>query len=70
LYAFQQLFTVLFRYGLSKSATHHLVQSLAVEGSGLPKGVTVVGTAKSEIEVVTVPVALFGCDCSGSVHGQ
>jgi len=29
-------------YGVSKAATHHLVRSLAVDGSGLPKGTTVV----------------------------
>jgi len=30
-------------YGVSKAATHHLIESLAQEGSGMPKHVSVVG---------------------------
>eukprot|EP01094_Clydonella_sp_ATCC50884_P027921 TRINITY_DN822_c0_g1_i1.p1 TRINITY_DN822_c0_g1~~TRINITY_DN822_c0_g1_i1.p1 ORF type:complete len:231 (-),score=74.56 TRINITY_DN822_c0_g1_i1:105-797(-) len=30
-------------YGISKAATHHLIKSLAAEGSGLPAGVAVAG---------------------------
>mmetsp|Transcript_25357 Transcript_25357/g.73999 ORF Transcript_25357/g.73999 Transcript_25357/m.73999 type:complete len:228 (-) Transcript_25357:505-1188(-) len=37
-------------YGMAKAATHHLIQSLAVPGSGLPEGAAVLGALPTVID--------------------
>jgi len=51
-------------YGVTKAATHHLIKSLAVDGSGLPSGSSVVGVLPITLDTPSNRAAMPDADVS------